>query len=174
MALDARVRRQLVVARGNITTQLMQLEAATLDPYSLGGSPDYQNVYAELQKELREIDALLGTDAGGQGREPSDVTGFAYQPMEPFMAAKAQGMWRFRGVAVASAAFWVIGLVMRFTLSNDRTGLLSAGVCFAAICLASVWTAARKRGAELRLFLFTLAIGSALAGAAVLLAALTT
>jgi len=152
----------------------MQLEAATLDPYSLGGSPDYRNVYTELQNELRDIDALLGTDAGGQDREPSDVTGSAYYPMEPFMAAKAQGMWRFRGVAAASAAFWVIGWVMRLTLSNDRTGLLTAGACFAAICLGSVWTAARKRGPELRLFLFTLAIGTALAGAAVFLEALTT
>lgn len=162
------------MARQNITTQLMQLEGATLDPYSLGGSPDYRNVYTELQNELREIDALLGTDGGGHDGEPSDVTGSVYQPMDPFSAAKAQGMWRFRGVAAAYAAFWVIGLVMRFTLSNDGTGLLTAAVCFIAICLVSVWTAARKRAPELRLFLFTLAIGTALAGAAVLVAAVTT
>ena len=174
MTLDAKLRRQLTVARENITTQLMQLEASTLDPYSLGGSPDYGNVYTELQNELREIDALLGSDAGGRDRVTSDATVSAYQPMEPFMAAKTQGMWRFRGVAAAGAAFWLIEWVMRFTLSSDRTGLLTAGVCFAAICLASVWTAARKRGPELRLFLFTLAIGSALAGATVLLVAATT
>lgn len=173
MALDAGVRRQLIAARENITTQLMQLEGATLDPYSLGGSPDCRSVYAELQKELGEIDALLGTGASGGDSEPSELTASAYAPMEPVTAVKAQGMWRFRGVAAASAATWVIAWITRFTLSDDKAGLLAAALCFAAICLASAMMAARTRAPELRLFFITLAIGTALVGAAVLTAAET-
>ena len=41
-------------------------------------------------------------------------------------------------------------------------------------CLASVWGATKNRERELRLLLFTVAIGTALVGIAVLLTGLTT
>ena len=162
------------MARENITTQLMQLEGASLDPYSLGGAPDSRNVYAELQKELREIDDLLGTDAGRQDGGSLDAAELAYQPMATLAAPQAQWMWRFRGVAVGNVALLVIGWATIFALRDDRASSLSAGGCFVAICLASVWAATRTRERELRLFLFTVAIGTALVGAVVLLAGLTT
>ena len=168
MALDARLRRQLVAARKNITTQLLQLESASLDPYSFGGSPDSRDVYAELQKELRDIDDLLAT----HGSEPSNVTEPAYAPMATFVTTQGQWMWRFRGIAAGSAALWVIGWATWFILSTGRTSLLPVGGCLVAICLASIWAATRKGDRELRLFLFTVAIGTAFVGAAMLLAGL--
>jgi len=171
MALDARMRRQLVAARENVTTQLMQLESASLDPYSFGGSPDSRDVYAELQKELREIDGLLGTDVGGHDQEPSNGNR-AYQPMATLVTTQGQWMWRLRGIATGSAAFWVIGWAAWLILSTGRIGLLPSGICLLAICLASIWAAARNRERELRLFLFTVAIGTGLVGTVMLLAEL--
>jgi hypothetical protein len=172
MALDAGLRTQLVAARKNITTQLMHLEGAALDPFSFGGSPDSREVYAELQKELREIDDLLGTDRscqdGGLSAEP------AYEPMATFAAPQAQWMWRFRGVAVGQIALFVIAWVALFAVRNDRAGSLTVAAFLAAISLGSVLIAARNREPELRLFLFTLGIGTAMVGAAVLGVALTT
>ena len=172
MALNAGLRRQLVAARKKITTQLMQLEGAALDPFSFGGSPDSRDVYAELQKELREIDDLLGTDPSGQDRGSSGET--AYEPMATFAAPQAQWMWRFRGVAVGQIALFLISWVTLFALRNDRAGSLRSAAFLAAISLASVLIAVRNREPELRLFLFTLAIGTAMVGAAVLGVALTT
>jgi len=171
--LDAGLRRQLVAARKNIAIQLMQLEGAALDPFSLGGSPDSRHVYAELQRELREIDDLLGTDPSGHDGGGS-VAERAYEPMATFAAPQAQWMWRFRGVAVGQIALFVIAWVALFALRNDTVGLLTSAAFLAAISLASVLIAVRNREPELRLFLFTLGIGTAMVGAAVLGVALTT
>ena len=81
MTLDAKLRRQLIEARGNIWAQLEQLEGAAVDPYdggiALGRMPDSRQVYADLQRELHEIDTLLEAD----GEDPDVETKSAYQPM---------------------------------------------------------------------------------------------
>ena len=72
---------ELVEARKNICAQLEQLEGAAVDPYdggiALGMMPDNRNVYAELQRELHEIDALLEAD----GKDADVEAKSAYQPM---------------------------------------------------------------------------------------------
>jgi hypothetical protein len=51
MALDEKLRRQLIEARENIGVQLTQLEGARLEPYAQGGiqggMPDCRKVYAQ-------------------------------------------------------------------------------------------------------------------------------
>ena len=171
--MDAKLRAQLVAARENITTQLLQLESASLDPYSFGGSPDSRDVYAELQKELREIDDLLHIKSGSDDLEPSDATKFTYRPMATFVTTQGQWMWRFRGIAAGAMAIWAIGWFTLFIMSTRGTRLLPAGASVLVICLASVWGASRSRERESRLFLFTVAVSTALVGTAMLLIALT-
>ena len=81
MALDQKLRRELIEARGNICAQLEQLEGAAVDPYdggiARGRMPDSRKVYAELQRELQEIDALL--ERGGKDTDVEAKS--AYQPM---------------------------------------------------------------------------------------------
>ena len=81
MALDEKLRRQLIEARGNICAQLEQLEGAAVDPYdsgiALGRMPDSRKVYAELQRELHEIDTLLD----GDGKDADVEAKSAYRPM---------------------------------------------------------------------------------------------
>jgi hypothetical protein len=81
MALDEKLRRQLIEARGNICAQLEQLEGAAVDPYdggiAPGRMPDSRKVYAELQGELNEIDTLLEAD----GKDMDVEAKSAYQPM---------------------------------------------------------------------------------------------
>jgi hypothetical protein len=71
MALDQKLRRQLLDARENICAQLEQLEGGAVDPYdggiAQGSMPDCRDVYADLQRELHEIDTLLQGD-GKDGR----------------------------------------------------------------------------------------------------------
>ena len=80
--MDEKLRRQLIEARENIGAQLTHLEGARMDPYAQGGiqggMPDCRNVYADLQRELHEIDRLL--DAGEDG-DGSNEAKFAYEPM---------------------------------------------------------------------------------------------
>jgi hypothetical protein len=167
MVLDAKLRRELVLARQNITTQLMQLESAAIDPLSLGGPPDSRDVYAELQKELREVDELLGTT------RDDEASPLAYQPMATTLVPQAQGMWRFRGIGAGAAALWVLTGVTLVILSAGRPSLRNAVGFAAMISLASLAAALKDRRRELRLFLFTLAIGSGLIGLALLVAAST-
>ena len=81
MALDQKLRSQLVKARKNICAQLEQLEGGAVDPYdggiALGRMPDCRDVYADLQRELHEIDTLLEAD----GEEADMEVKPAYQPM---------------------------------------------------------------------------------------------
>jgi hypothetical protein len=81
MASDERMRRQLIEARGKICVQLEQLEGAAVDPYdggiALGMMPDSRKVYAELQRELHEIDTLLETD----GKDADVEAKSSYHPM---------------------------------------------------------------------------------------------
>jgi hypothetical protein len=64
---------------------------------------------------------------------------------------------------------------MMLFLKSDRMGLLIATGCLAAVSLASIWAAAKRRGTtpELRSFLLTLAVWTGLAGGLSLVAALT-
>jgi hypothetical protein len=81
MALDEKLRRQLIEARGKICAELEQLEGAAVDPYdggiASGMMPDSRKVYAELQHELHEIDTLLEAD----GKDADVEAKSAYQPM---------------------------------------------------------------------------------------------
>ena len=81
MALNEKLRRQLIDARANICAQLEQLEGAAVDPYdggiALGRMPDSRKVYAELQRELHEIDTLLEAD----GKDTDVEAKSTYQPM---------------------------------------------------------------------------------------------
>ena len=77
--MDEGLRRQLVEARENIGAQLTQLEGSRIAPYAEGGMPDCREVYADLQRQLFEIDALLKAD--GADANTSNEPQTAYQPM---------------------------------------------------------------------------------------------
>jgi hypothetical protein len=80
--MDQKLKSQLVEARENIGAQLEQLERD-------GNSymqPDCRDVYANLQRELREIDALFE----GDGNSDSEA-GSAYQPMIKWYADGTAG-----------------------------------------------------------------------------------
>jgi hypothetical protein len=78
MTLDRKLRTQLIEARENIGAQLEQLERGAGNPYF---EPDCRDVYADLQRELHEIDTLLEAD-GDQDVEAKS----AYQPMVKWYA----------------------------------------------------------------------------------------
>jgi hypothetical protein len=78
MALEHKLRSQLIEARENICAKLEQLERGAEDPYR---QPDSRDVYADLQRELHEIDTLLEAD-GDQDVEAKS----AYQPMVKWYA----------------------------------------------------------------------------------------
>ena len=61
------LREQLVDARRKIAKQLEEIDFRTHATFSRrgGGPPDYSSVKAELEAELREIDALLAADDEG-------------------------------------------------------------------------------------------------------------
>ena len=60
---------QLVEARTKIIAQLDELHYRATGSFARrGGPPDYRDVIAELEGELREIDALLGTDETREDR----------------------------------------------------------------------------------------------------------
>ena len=77
MTLDRKLRSQLIKARENIGAQLEQLERDG-NPYM---QPDCRGVYADLQKQLHEIDTLLEADG-----EPDIEAKSAYQPMVKWYA----------------------------------------------------------------------------------------
>jgi len=59
------LRKQLAEARANIIGQLDQLYERSTRTRSMrweGGPPDNRSVIAELQEQLKEIDALLGIE----------------------------------------------------------------------------------------------------------------
>jgi hypothetical protein len=80
--LDEKLRRQLIEARENISAQLEQLERGAANPYR---QPDSRDVYADLQRELHEIDTLL------EGKGDQDVEPRAYQPMVKWYADGTAG-----------------------------------------------------------------------------------
>jgi hypothetical protein len=62
------LRKQLVEARANIIEQLYQLRSPASEGLLPGiRAPDNRSIVAELEGELREIEALLG------GKEASDA-----------------------------------------------------------------------------------------------------
>lgn len=73
MALDASLRKQLIEARKVILAEIDELECRAKTP-AKGGPPDYRGPYAELQKQLHEIDELLGTDEDGDSEDSKAVT----------------------------------------------------------------------------------------------------
>jgi hypothetical protein len=58
------LRDQLIEARKRIIAQLdeMNFRATALGFARRGGPPDYRGLIGELENELREIDAILGTE----------------------------------------------------------------------------------------------------------------
>ena len=56
------MRQQLLAAREMIVAQLDAMNFRTVSTCARGGPPDYRQLAAELEKELREIDALLGEE----------------------------------------------------------------------------------------------------------------
>ena len=115
MALDEKLRRQLIEARRNICAQLEQLEGAAIDPYdggiALGRMPNSREVYAELQRELHEIDVLLESD----GKDADVETKSAYQPMVKWYSDETAGNpVRPTGpgiiIAIISVGFLVLSL----------------------------------------------------------------
>jgi hypothetical protein len=85
MALEGRDRKQLLEAREQIAAQLMQLEATASDPYArtgfLGPGPDNRGVYAELQRELQEINELLQEADGDPNSKGSKTGASPYYPL---------------------------------------------------------------------------------------------
>jgi hypothetical protein len=113
-AMDRKLRTRLVEARENIGAQLEQLER---DGNSFS-QPDCRDVYADLQRELHEIDTLLDAERSTD-IEPKT----AYEPMVKFYAD---------GIA---------GNPVRPTLPGRVIGIVSVSffVLFLAIALLRVW-----------------------------------
>jgi hypothetical protein len=78
MALDHKLRNQLVEAREKICAQLEQLERGAGNPYR---QPDFRDVYTDLQRELHEIDTILEANGDLQVEAKS-----AYEPMVKWYA----------------------------------------------------------------------------------------
>lgn len=69
MGLDAALKLELLEAREKIRAQLEEIEfrvAAGGGSRLRRGPPDYRDVYAELQNELRDINELLEPDEEDQ------------------------------------------------------------------------------------------------------------
>lgn len=64
MALDASLREQLMGAREVILAEIDEVECRAKAPFR--GTPDYRDAYAELQKQLAEINELLEQDEQDQ------------------------------------------------------------------------------------------------------------
>jgi hypothetical protein len=113
MALSGKDGEQLRKARDQIRRQLMQLEGAATDPYAqVGLGPDNRGVYAELQKELREIDELLGEDEGERSSEGPDTAAGAYYPLSANFSQGRQP--KANGVAIGMVAFSILWLLFVF------------------------------------------------------------
>ena len=112
--MDQKLRNQLMEARENIGAQLEQLER---DGNSFM-QPDCRDVYADLQRELHEIDTLLGADGNTEIAAET-----AYQPM------------------VKLYADGTVGNPVRPTLAGRVIAIISVGffVLFLAIAVLKAW-----------------------------------
>jgi hypothetical protein len=109
MALDHKLKRQLTEARANICAQLEQLEREAGNPYL---QSDSRSVYADLQRELHEIDALLEAD-GDQNVEAEST----YQPMVKWYSDGTVGnpvrpTFAGRVIAIISVVFFFLYLAV--------------------------------------------------------------
>jgi hypothetical protein len=112
MTLDPKERKQLRAAREQIARQLMQLEGVAADPYNqVGLGPDNRAIYAQLQKELREINDLLGDDGGERSSERPDTAG-AYYPLSADFSEGRQT--KPNGIAIGMVAFAIMWLLFVF------------------------------------------------------------
>jgi hypothetical protein len=113
MAVGAKDKDQLREAREQIRRQLMQLERAAADPYAqVGLGPDNRGVYAELQRELQEINELLGEDGGNRDSEGLETAAGAYHPLS---ADFNQGCQPMRNpIAIGMVAFSILWLLFLF------------------------------------------------------------
>ena len=111
--MDEKLRRQLIEAREQITRQLMQLEAVAAEPYVRAGlGPDNRAVYADLQRELREISQLLGEDEGERDAEELETAAHPYYPLS---ADFNQGLQAKRnGITIGLGAFTILWLLFLF------------------------------------------------------------
>jgi hypothetical protein len=118
MTLDPTTRKQLIEARERIKAQLIDDECAANDPLSYGGAADFRGVYAELQEQLSEIDALLGRDAD-EDEEVSTVPPSTYFP---FWASDTDYLPKrsifLTAVMFAGLAYWVIAFVRSCVWGN--------------------------------------------------------
>lgn len=112
MTLNPNEKKQLRAAREQIARQLMQLEGVAADPYNqVGLGPDNRGIYAELQKELREIDELLGK-GGGERDSEGPETATRYYPLS---ANFSQGRRpKPNGIAIGLVAFGLLWLLFVF------------------------------------------------------------
>jgi len=60
MGLDPDLRKQLVEAREVLLAEIDEVECRAKAPYR--AAPDYRDVFAELQKQLGEINEILEPD----------------------------------------------------------------------------------------------------------------
>jgi hypothetical protein len=60
VALDAELRKKLIEAREVILAEIDEVECRVKAPFR--GAPDYRSSYAELQKQLAEINDILEQD----------------------------------------------------------------------------------------------------------------
>jgi hypothetical protein len=73
MALDATLKKQLLDARDKIIAQLNETRFPSTPRWRGGGGPVHDYAYDELQKELREIDELLGFEEDDQDCGSTEV-----------------------------------------------------------------------------------------------------
>jgi hypothetical protein len=75
MNSDGALRKQLAEARESIEAQLWELEATSR------GRGDCRAIYAQLQKELEDINELLGAGEDDDDCERSEAAACTYRPL---------------------------------------------------------------------------------------------
>jgi len=142
MGLDAELRRQLTEAREVILGQLHMMEGRSSQGLDLKrGSPDFSDVYPQLQKELREIDDLLGSDrceeqSFSELNRTTDPQRASYS--DPALAPRnvvtdARSNWNLKPVIILCAAVSLgagVGFEMHHLAEGAVMGL-SLGMMFA-------------------------------------------
>jgi hypothetical protein len=113
MALSGKDAEQLRKARDQIRRQLMQLEGAAAETYArVGLGPDNRGVYAELQRQLQEINELLGEDQGNRDSEGLKTAAGAYHPLSADFKEGRQP--KRNPIAIGMVAFSILWLLFLF------------------------------------------------------------
>ena len=108
MVPDTAVRAQLIEARENLRAQLIELEGTGR------GRGDCRAVYAELQRELSEIDELLGSHDDEASHSGAETAMSEYYPLPSFAAQLRQPK---RGIFLIGVGLfgllWLVFALMR-------------------------------------------------------------